>query len=223
MEGDKYIMKFKKSCIIFVVLILFFILMYGLLLVNKPKVDTISYENDMVTVNLKNEDFYNVSLYGVDTKIYSKSDYERLKNIGIDTDISTIRKYYFVYFTDKPIIKNFLKEKVIERELFNNNVCFIISNDTQLLVKKDISLPKICKDNISKIVITSISNEDILFATENEIAEFLNNYNYYFENYDDELKGYECRIYYKNTSSDIFETIKTQGDNYNALKTQGDG
>lgn len=195
------------SSVAALVLIILLILVFSL--PDASKVDTVSCENNMTVINYNNETFYDVSTYGVDKGIYGESDYQRLMNIDADGD--SFDDCFPVYYTDNPIAKTFLKENIIVRNLFNNDIIFITStNDTQLLVKKDIVLPEIEKSNIEKIVVTSVSHDDIVYETDHEINDFADNYDYYFEKYSNELGGFECRLYFKNSDAAIYETVNRQ-------------
>lgn len=205
-------MKNKKT--LTVIIIVAVILCVGLLIIalnldNSSNTNTITDENNLFVINFENEAFYDVSTYGVDADIYSESDFARLKNINIDND--NIDEYSVVYYTENPIIKAFFKEKIIVKNFYDNDIIFVTStDDTQLYVKKDILLPEINKSNISKIVITSTTSDDVSFATDKEIGEFLGNYDYYFKKYNNENRQYECHIYYENSDSSIYEIVNSE-------------
>lgn len=173
---------------------------------NTSKVNVISYDGNMTSISFEGEMFYDISIYGVDKGIYSESDYQRLINIDVDSD--SFNDSFSVYYTDKPIAKYFLDENIIVRNFYGNDIVFITStNDTRLLVKKNILLPEIKKSNIAKIAVVSVSGNDIVYKTEDEIVEFVDNYDYYFEKYSNELGGFECYLYYKNTDSTVYERV----------------
>lgn len=202
--------KLKKQlfipCVIAVMILILLLLSN---LTSKSNVNMISVKNDMTVICLDGDMFYDISTYGVDNGIYSESDYFRLMNIDVDSD--DFSDSLSVYYTDKLISKAFLKERIVVRNFCNHNVVFITStNDTRLLVKKGISLPEIKKDNIDKIVITSISHDNISFETDQEISEFIDNYDSYFQKYSNELDGFECRLYYKNSDKTVYEIVNSE-------------
>lgn len=199
--------KLKKQLFIpCVIAVMILILLLLLNLTSKSNVSIISVENNMTVICLDGEMFYDISTYGVDNGIYSESDYFRLMNIDVDSD--SFADSFSVYYLDKLIAKAFLKERIVVRSFCNHNVIFITStNDTRLLVKKGIALPEIKKDNIDKIVVASISHSDILFETEQEISDFIDNYDSYFQKYSNELGGFECRLYYKNSDKTVYEIV----------------
>lgn len=197
--------KFKA----FVSLILSAAMAFSLLGCTDKKTDRIFFANNMTMINYKNETFYDISTYGINEGIYSETDYRRLMNIYADSN--SFDDCFPVYYTDKPIAETFFKENIIVRNFCNNDIVFITStNDTQLLVKKDIALPEIEKNNIEKIVVVSVSHDDIVYKTDYEIDEFVSNYDYYFEKYSNELGGFECHLYYKNSDAAIFETVSRE-------------
>lgn len=171
------------------------------------KVQTIGYDGDLSSVHLNDDAYYALSpYYGVRDGIYDEYTYERLENIQYISDYETYKNALTVYYTDTPIVKYFLKEKVVEKNLYGNTVCFMVSDDDELYVQKNIKLPELAADNVSKIVVSFVDG-DTVYATENEIHAF-------FENIDDNLEALEktdtyqtCQIYYKNTDADICEVI----------------
>lgn len=178
-----------------------------------PKLQTIGYEGDLSSIHLNGDSYYSISPYGIRDGIYDEYTYERLENIQYVSDYETYKKALTVYYTDKPILKHFLNEKIVQKNFYGNDVCFLVSDYDRLFVKKNIELPQIMADNVSKIIVSFIDG-NIVYATENEIHTF-------FENIDENVEMLEktdayqtCQIYYKNTDDDICEIITSETIDY---------
>lgn len=182
-------------------------LVFLLHLSDSAGIDYITSSGNMFIIKLNNVSYYDISTYGIDKGVYTKSDYERLKNIKLDFSDEKTENSSTVYYTDNPVLKHFLNEKIVQKNFYSNNICFITStNDSQLFVKKNILLPQLQTENISKIVIVSV-NDDISYTTADEINEFVENIDSYLKKYENDLNYKECRIYYLNSDSNIYETI----------------
>ena len=174
------------------------------------RIDYITNSDNMFIIKLNNVPYYDISTYGIDKGVYTKSDYERLKNIKLDFSDEKTENSSTVYYTDNPILKHFLNEKIVQKKFYGNNICFITStNDLQLFVEKNMLLPQLQPENISRIVISSV-NGDISYTTVDEINEFVGNIDYYLKKYENDLNYKECRIYYLNSDSNMYETITTE-------------
>lgn len=178
---------------------------------NTSKSATITTNNNMTIVSLDNISYYNISTYGIDSGIYNEADYNRLNNIQIDINNEKFSNSLTVYYTNKPIFKCFFNEQLVKKIFFGNDVYFITStNDTQLLVKKDIIMPQLKTENISKIIIKTINGEDVLFEDNIEISEFIGKINYYLEMLSKNQNYQEYQVYYKNTDPSIYEIINNE-------------
>lgn len=162
----------------------------------------------MTIVNLDNSSYYDISTFGIDSGIYNELDYKRLNNIQIEINYENFSDSLTVYYTNKPILKRFFNEQLVKKNFFGNDVCFITStNDTQLLVKKDIVMPQLKTENISKIIIKTTNSKDVIFEDNIEISEFIGNINHYLELLSKNQDYQEYHVYYKNTDPSIYEII----------------
>ena len=212
-------MKKSKRKTIIIELIIISLLIVCIILVSifndQSKMGIITYDNNMMIVKYDSVSYYDISTYGIDAGIYSESDYYRLNNVQIDISNGIIDNRINVYYTNKPLLKQALKEKMVTKNFFGNSVCFITSmDDAQLLVKKHIVLPKLVSENIAKIVIRSRDNEDVLLDNDTEINEFIRNINYYLDKLSNSTNYQEYRVYYKNTDDNIYEIINNEKIDY---------
>ncbi|WP_294905583.1 hypothetical protein [uncultured Eubacterium sp.] len=210
--------KTKKTIVIINVIVTVLLLGVVTLLFNfnnSSKSGTITTDNNMTVVSLDNISYYDISTYGVDSGIYNESDYNRLSNIQIDTNNEKSYDNLTVNYTNNPIFKHFLNEKLVKKIFFGNDVCFITSkNDTQLLVKKDIVMPQLKTENISKIIIRTVDGKNILLEDNIEISEFIGEINYYLELLSENQNYQEYQVYYNNSDPNIYEVINSETLDY---------
>lgn len=172
------------------------------------KNNTITIDSNMTIVNMDNVSYYDISTYGIESGIYNEADYNRLNNIQLDSNYENFSESLTAYYSNNPIFKYFLNEKLVKKTFFGNDVYFITStNDTRLLVEKDIIMPKFEPKNISKIIIATLDGNDIIYEKETEISLFTENIEYNIKMLSESQNHQEYQVYYKNTAPNIYEVI----------------